>query len=69
MKKVFKVAVEWAVFGTIEVEAESLEEAIKIANEDESIPLPEWEYIDGSFEVNEDMELQKFINDIKENEE
>ena len=37
--KTFKIPVEWAVYGHVEIEAESLEDAIKIAKEDESIPL------------------------------
>ena len=50
-KKVFKIPVSWSVFGTVEIEAETLDEAIAIfdATEDEiSLPLDN-DYIDGSF--------------------
>lgn len=55
MKK-FKVPVTWEVYATIEVEAETLEEAMKIAkDEDGEIPLPtQTEYVDGSWRVNVD---------------
>ena len=55
MKK-FKVPVTWEVYATIEVEAETLEEAMKIAeDENGEIPLPiQTEYVDGSWRVNVD---------------
>lgn len=52
-KKVFKLPVEWAVFGKIEIEAESLEDALRIFCETEDeIGLPtDNDYIDGSFKL------------------
>ena len=49
-KKYFKIPVEWAVYGTVEVEANTLEEAIEIFDRTiDEIPLREGDYIDGSF--------------------
>ena len=56
----FKVAVSWSLFGEMNIEAETLEDAIKIAEEDTEIPLPDGEYIDGSFMV--DPEMSKELN-------
>ena len=53
MKKLYRIPVEWAVTGTILVEAESLAEAI-VEAEDAPLPVPE-EYIDGTFAVNHHM--------------
>lgn len=52
-KKVFELPVEWAVFGKIEIEAESLEDALRIFCETEDeIGLPtDNDYIDGSFKL------------------
>lgn len=52
-KKAFKLPVEWAVFGKIEIEAESLEDALRIFCETEDeIGLPtDNDYIDGSFKL------------------
>lgn len=60
----YRLAVDWEVFGEIEIEANSLEEAIQIGIEDNPpISLPESNYIDGSWKINE--EMSKFLN--KEN--
>lgn len=55
-KKIFKLPVEWASYGTIEIEAESLEDALKIFCKTENeIELPtERDYIDGSFKMSTD---------------
>lgn len=52
-KKKYKLPVTWEVTGVIEVEAESLEEAIEyFDNNMEHIPLPrDLEYVDGSFNL------------------
>ena len=45
-----KLPVTWEVFGVVEVEANSIEEAIeKFDSECDFIPLPNGEYVDGSF--------------------
>lgn len=51
----FKIAVDWEVSGEVEIEAKTFEGALFIAKSDSSIGLPEGEYIDGSWKVNEDM--------------
>lgn len=60
--KTFKIPVEWAEYGVVEVEAKNIKEAIKIVQEDENIPLPEGHYIDSSWQVNEDEALIKVLN-------
>lgn len=52
MKK-FKIPVCWEMYGYIEVEADNLEDAMdKI--KDDSTPLPEGAYVEGSFQVDWD---------------
>ncbi|HHX71169.1 MAG TPA: hypothetical protein GX708_24380 [Gallicola sp.] len=60
MKK-FKVGTSYRVWGTVEVEAETLEQAIEYAkNHKEYIELPiNPEYIEGSFEIDDDLEFAK----------
>lgn len=62
-KKVFKIPVSWEVFGEVKIEAESIEDALKIFKEKEdSLPLPtESTYVDGSFKLN-DEETAYLIN-------
>lgn len=51
MKQTFKIPVEWSVYSTVEIEAESLEEAIKIFDEtvdDISLPIDP-DYMNGTF--------------------
>jgi hypothetical protein len=56
--KRFKIACSWEVCGEIYIEADSLEEAMKKAEESEDIPSPfDSEYIDGSFKVNKQVSL------------
>jgi hypothetical protein len=52
-KKLYRIPVEWAVTGTLLVEAESLSEALLEA-EDAPLPEPE-DYIEGTFEINRQM--------------
>ena len=53
MKKSFNVVVEYAMYGTISVEAENLEEAMKFAEDNiDELPFPdEPEYVDGSYKI------------------
>ena len=63
--KEFKIPVEWACYGVVTINAKSLDEAINIAKEDENIPLPESNYINDSWKVNnEDMDFIHFLNNI-----
>lgn len=63
MVKNMKVAVTWEVCGYVDIEAETMEDAMKKFNEDsEIIPLPtDFEYVDGSFQLSsndvEEMEV------------
>jgi hypothetical protein len=64
-KKTYTIPVSWTVVANMEIEAESLEEAIEIA-EEEDLPTDN-EYLDSSFEVNEGCvrELNDGVNDEK----
>ena len=46
---IYKIPVYWTMFDTMEVDAESLKEAIDLAID--SLPLPDGDYVDGSFTV------------------
>lgn len=46
---IYKIPVYWTMFDTMEVDAESLKEAIDLAID--SLPLPNGDYVDGSFTV------------------
>jgi|TARA_R110002051_G_scaffold161109_2_gene232763 hypothetical protein len=60
MSKYYEIPCSWEVYGTMEVEANSLEEAITLAERDDS-PMPDAsDYVDGSFEV--DRDIAKEIN-------
>lgn len=63
--KTFKIPVEWVLYGEVEIQAKSIEEAIEIAREDKSISLPDGEYLSDSWRVNEDMGLIEAINDVE----
>ena len=55
-KKTFRIACDWEVCGVMYVRANSLEEAIKLAEDKDDAPLPtDDEYIDDSFKVNKEM--------------
>ena len=56
MSKYYEIPCVWEVYGTLEVEASSLEEAIELAEDTERTGLPDsYDYIDGSFEVDRDV--------------
>ena len=62
-EKEFEIAVDWGMYGTVRIKAETLERAIHIANHDESICLPDGEYIDSSFRANQ--EVTEYLNSLK----
>lgn len=74
MKNKFKVACEWTNYGIIEVEIEGddIKAAIQRAIDTQSeIPLPsdrdpDTGYLEGSFAINEDLELNKVLNGISD---
>lgn len=62
--KLFIIPVQWSVYSTIRVEAESLEKAVQIAKEKlDDIPITpsECEYIDDSYKLNGDS-MEDFEN-------
>lgn len=64
--KTWKIPVTWEVYGMVKIEANTLEEAMEIARDDEGvIPLPEGDYVDGSWRLTEtDKELvRELYND------
>ena len=65
--KTFKFGVSWEMYGYVEVEAETLEEAIAIAKatEDEMDLPTDGDYVDDSFEVDYDEAVLEWLN--KEN--
>lgn len=70
--KSWKIPVTWEVCGTVEVEANTIEEAIYYARDDEGVlPLPdESDYVDGSWRVTEeDAEIVRSLyNDNQQDE-
>lgn len=66
----FKIPVEWSVYGVVEIEADSMEEAVDEFDETiDDIPLPDQsEYIDDSFRretgSNDDIEYYKEMQEF-----
>ena len=64
--KTWRIPVVWSVFSVIEVEAETLEQAMEIAEDkEENIPLPtDLSYLDGSWELSsaDADEIRHFYN-------
>lgn len=58
--RIYHIPCAWQVYGRADVEANSLDEAIRIAEGDD-FPLPEGDYLDDSFKVDRElaMELDK----------
>ena len=55
MGKYYEIPCSWEVYGTMEIEADSLEEAIELAERDDS-PMPDdSDYVDGSFQIDRDI--------------
>lgn len=53
--KTFKIPVSWSVCAEVDIEAETLDDAIEVAKNGD-IPLPlDWSYLDGSWEVDADL--------------
>ena len=52
--KNYKIPVSWEMYAWIDIQANSLKEAIKIAESDNT-PLPKGEYVDGSFDVDKEI--------------
>lgn len=54
MSKKWKIPVTWEMAGVVTVEADTLQEAIDRANNDDDIGLPSGDYVESSFEVSFD---------------
>lgn len=54
MKKIFRIPVTFEMYGVMNIEAESLEEAKRIAIDEAPLPT-EKHYVDGSCQINEEM--------------
>lgn len=62
--KTFKIPVTWESYGVVEIEADSVEQALQIFKETEDdIALPtDWDYVDSSFRLSyEDDVLKELI--------
>ncbi len=55
--KDFTVHCEWVMIGSFKVQAETVEEAIELVQDYDHLP-PDGEYLDDSFQVNEDFTLE-----------
>lgn len=63
--KTWKIPVFWTMNGVVEIKADTLEEAIYDASLSDN-PLPEGNYVDGSFDVDEYLDtedIRKLYND------
>lgn len=54
MSKDWQIPVSWEMSGVVCIKADTLEEAIELVNNDDSIELPTGNYVDGSFSVSFD---------------
>lgn len=61
---IFNIPVSWEVCGSVEIDAESVEEAINIFDEQsDDIPLPEGNYIDGSWSREDSDFIKEYNNE------
>jgi hypothetical protein len=61
----YKVYVEWVVTSTVEVEANSLDEAISEVEANDSLIPTEGDYLSGSLDIN--YEVSRYLNSKLEN--
>ena len=61
--KTWTIPVTWSVYSTVEVEANTLEEAMEIAeDENNDIPCPPFpEYVDGSWQLSHNKDEIEFV--------
>ena len=57
--KEYRIPCSWGLYGILYVEAESVEQAKLLADEE---PLPSGDYMDGSWEIDEEM-LEYFLEE------
>ncbi|MBQ2389281.1 MAG: hypothetical protein II305_04420 [Clostridia bacterium] len=63
--KTWIIPVSWEMCGKVKIQANSLDEAIEIAENDSSIGLPEGDYVDASWKA--EVEDKDFIRDFYNN--
>lgn len=63
--KTWIIPVSWEMCGKVEIQANSLDEAIEIAENDNSIGLPEGDYIEASWKV--EVEDKDFVRGFYNN--
>ena len=56
MKKTYRIPLAWTVLGTVDVEAETEEQAIELAMGPE-VPLPPGEFLEDSLEVDGEVKI------------
>ena len=56
----YKVYVEWTVTSIVEVEANSMDDAVNIVQEDSSLIPKQGDYLEGSLDVN--YEMSHYLN-------
>jgi len=62
--RTFKIPVSWEEYGIIEIDAETIKDAIRIFDEQsDDLPLPEGDYIDSSFKRQSREDCEEF-NDV-----
>ena len=70
--KIWKIPITWEMCGEVKIEANTLEEAMEIAKDDDSfIPLPYGSYVDGSWQLTYTNEkvIRQCYNDNQQDEE
>lgn len=58
--KTYKIPVVWQMYGVVRVEADSLEQAMELALE---AKLPDGDYIEGSFELDNEEIIKEMNNE------
>ena len=66
--KTWKIPVSWEVCGVVEIQAPTLDQAIEIAKTDDTIKLPDGEYVCGSFDVTVDDLIRNYYNQSQQDE-
>ena len=69
---VWKIPITWEMCGEVKIEANTLEEAMEIAKDDDGfIPLPDGSYVDGSWQLTNTDEgfIRQYYNHNQQDEE
>lgn len=60
----FEIPCSWQMYGTMEIEADTLKEAIQKANDDSS-PLPDGDFVTDSFQVDWESIEENYKTDLQ----